>query len=144
MNQQRIYAWKGLAAQAQPRRIVCAGGRGRGLAAARRPYHAEYHFDGGAVHRRCGVFGGRIPQIRTRLLPGRLKPRCACTATAKETIIPISQVEFASYDGSALGVELHLKDEKVISFHEYLDLKPLVIALDNQGIRVEYKRMGKR
>lgn len=62
----------------------------------------------------------------------------------KETIIPISQVEFASYDGSALGVELHLKDEKVISFHEYLDLKPLVIALDNQGIRVEYKRMGKR
>lgn len=46
--------------------------------------------------------------------------------------------------GSALGVELHLKDKKVISFHEYLDLKPLVIALDNQGIRVEYKRMGKR
>ena len=62
----------------------------------------------------------------------------------RETIIPISQVAFASYDGSALGVELHLKDEKVISFHEYLDLKPLVIALDNQGIRVEYKRMGKR
>ena len=62
----------------------------------------------------------------------------------RETIIPISQVAFASDDGSALGVELHLKDEKVISFHEYLDLKPLVIALDNQGIRVEYKRMGKR
>ena len=59
-------------------------------------------------------------------------------------VYPISQVAFASYDGSALGVELHLKDEKVISFHEYLDLKPLVIALDNQGIRVEYKRMGKR
>ena len=134
---------EGLAAQAQPRRIVCAGGRGRGLAAARRPYHAEYHFDGGAVHRRCGVFGGRIPQIRTRLLPaGETEVRLH--RDGKETVIPISQVEFASYDGSALGVELHLKDEKVISFHEYLDLKPLVIALDNQGIRVEYKRMGKR
>ena len=74
------------------------------------------------------------------IITGPAKPRCACT----ETVIPISQVEFASYDGSALGVELHLKDKKVISFHEYLDLKPLVIALDNQGIRVEYKRMGKR
>lgn len=62
----------------------------------------------------------------------------------RETVIPIGQVAFASYDGSALGVELHLKDERVISFHEFLDLKPLVIALDNQGIRVEYKRMGKR
>lgn len=61
-----------------------------------------------------------------------------------ETVIPISQVEYASYDGSALGVELHLQDQNVISFHEFLDLKPLVIALDNRGIRVEYKRMGKR
>ena len=62
----------------------------------------------------------------------------------REAVIPLSQVDFASYDGSALGVELHLKDEKVISFHEYLDLKPLGIALDDRGIRVEYKRMGKR
>ena len=123
---------EGAAAQAEPRRIVRFDRRGGGLAAARRAYRAEYHFDRGAVHRRGGLSGGCLSEIRARLLLRR------------QGVIPLSQVDFASYDGSALGVELHLKDEKVISFHEYLDLKPLVIALDDRGIRVEYKRMGKR
>ena len=62
----------------------------------------------------------------------------------KQINIPIDTVAFASYDGSALGVELHLENEEVISFHEFLELKPLITALDDKDIRVEYKRMGKR
>lgn len=86
------------AAQAEPRRVVCLGGSGCSLAAAGDPATLN------TILTAVLCIGAVVYLASVYLKYGRDYYRAGETEVrlhrdGKETVIPISQVEFASYDG---------------------------------------------
>ncbi len=50
------------------------------------------------------------------------------------------ELESAQYDKNRMGLELVYRDGQRYLLYEYTNLSPLTYALDEHGIRVEYKR----
>lgn len=143
MSDHRIYAWKALLPRLSRGAMYALVAIGALILTQDQPYTLNWLLTGvllaGTAAYFCVVYSR---YGRAYYQAGESEVRLHRRGVEK--VIPISHVAFASYDGSALGVELHLENKEIVEFHEFLDLKPLIVALDDKGVRVEYKRMGKR